>query len=153
MEMKLITALMMLVILFGCSQNSAEQESRLSLIKTTNPKPVQISEQDENIVENVKKDVMDHDEIFDVAVVKGEKDTLVVYKVKHLKRFRMDQIEKSVTKKLEKDFPKENFIVSSDYKIFMEAIELNKKIKDPNFPRSKAEEELNKIIKLKNEQT
>jgi hypothetical protein len=146
-------SLMMFFILTGCSQNQAEQESRMSLIKTTNPKPIQISNQKEDIVDEVKKDVMEEDEIFDVAVIKGKKETLVVYKVKHLKRFRMDQIEKKVKKKLEDHFPKETIIVSSDYKIFMEALELSKRMKDPNFPQNKAEKELNKIIKLKNEQT
>jgi hypothetical protein len=140
--------------LTACNQNEVEEESRLSLIKTANPKPVQIStKQKVNIAKKVKRDMMNFDEIFDVAVVQGKKDTLVVYKVKHLQRFRMKQIEKNVTKLLEKKYPDETFTVSSDYKIFMEAIELKERVQDPTYPEKKAEKDLEKIIKLKNEQT
>jgi hypothetical protein len=142
------------VTLSGCNQSEEEQESRMSLVKTTNPNPVNLtSNQDENIAAQVKQDVQKFDEIFDVAVVQGRKNTLVVYKVKHLQRFRMKQIEKNVTKELEKKYPDESFTVSSDYKIFMEALQLKEQIKDPKFSKAKAEKNLEKIIKLKNEQT
>ncbi|HYK73361.1 MAG TPA: hypothetical protein VEV44_09605 [Pseudoneobacillus sp.] len=88
-----------------------------------------------------------------MAVIKGKKDTLVVYKVKHLHRFRMKQIEKKINKHLENKYPDEDFTVSSDYKIFMEALELKEKVKKPDYPKDKAERELQKIIKLKEELT
>lgn len=146
-------SVLILLFLTGCNDTEAEQESRISLVKTTNPSPVQISNEQEDIAEQVKNDVMKYEEIFDTAVIKGKKDTLVVYKVKHLHRFRMKQIEKKVNKLLEKKYPDENFTVSSDYKIFMEALELNDRVKDPKFPQSQAEKDLKEIIKLKNEQT
>lgn len=146
--------LILTVTLSGCNQSKEEQESRLSLVKTTNPNPVKLtSKQDENIAEQVKQDVTKFDEIFDVAVVQGKKETLVVYKVKHLQRFRMKQIERNVTKELENKYPNESFTVSSDYKIFMEALKLKERVKDPNYSTTKAEKDLDKIIKLKNEQT
>jgi hypothetical protein len=146
--------LILLVTLSGCNQSEEEQESRLSLVKTTNPNPVKLtSKLDENIASEVKQDVNKFDEIFDVAVVQGKKDTLVVYKVKHLQRFRMKQIEKNVTKELEKKYPDESFTVSSDYKIFMEALKLKERVKDSKYSTTKAEKDLEKIIKLKNEQT
>jgi hypothetical protein len=157
MKISRIAQLMLIILtvtLSGCNQSGEEQESRLSLVKTTNPNPVKLtSKQDENIAVRVKQDVQKFDEIFDVAVVQGKKDTLVVYKVKHLQRFRMKQIEKNVTKELEKKYPDESFTVSSDYKIFMEALQLKEQIKDPEFSKAKAEKSLEKIIKLKNEQT
>jgi 5'-3' exonuclease len=150
----IIMVLILTLTLSGCNQSEEEQESRLSLIKTTNPNPIKITnKQNENIAANVKQDVKKFNEIFDVAVVQGKKDTLVVYKVKHLNRFRMKQIEKNVTKELEKKYPNENFTVSSDYKIFMEALKLKEQVKDPNYSEIKAEKDLEKIIKLKNEQT
>jgi hypothetical protein len=146
--------LILMVTLSGCNQSEVEQESRLSLVKTTNPNPVKLtSKQDENIAAKVKQDVNKFDEIFDVAVVQGKKDTLVVYKVKHLQRFRMKQIEKNVTKELEKKYPDESFTVSSDYKIFMEALKLKERVKDSKYSTTNAERDLEKIIKLKNEQT
>jgi hypothetical protein len=150
----ILMLLILTLTLTGCNQSEEDQESRLSLIKTTNPKPIKLTNrQNENIAENVKHDVKKFDEIFDIAVVQGKKDTLVVYKVKHLNRFRMKQIERNVTKELEKKYPDESFTVSSDYKIFMEALKLKERVNDPNYSENKAEKDLEKIIKLKNEQT
>jgi hypothetical protein len=140
--------------LAGCGQNKAEEDSRRSLIQTTNPRPVQITnKKEEDLAQRIKKDVMKFEEIYDVAVIQGKEDTLVVYKVRHLQRFRMNQIEANLTKDLEKKYPKENFTVSSDYKIFMEALELKEKVEDPKFSSEKAEKQLQKIITLKEELT
>jgi hypothetical protein len=146
--------IIMMITISGCNQSEEDQESRVSLIKTTNPKPIKIpNKQNENIAAQVKQDVKKYDEIFDVAVVQGKKDTLVVYKVKHFQRFRMKQIESNVTKELEIKYPNEKFTVSSDYKIFMEALKIKEHMKDPKYSTTKAEKDLEKIIKLKNEQT
>lgn len=146
--------LLLSITISGCNQSEAEKDSRLSLIKITNPSPVQLTKtKEKNVAEKIKKDVMKFEEIYDVAVVKGKKDTLVVYKVKHLQRFRMKQIEKKINKLLEKNYPDEDFTVSSDYKIFMEALELKERVKNPDYSKEKAEKELQKIIKLKAEMT
>jgi LAS superfamily LD-carboxypeptidase LdcB len=139
----------------GCQGENMEEESRMALIKTTNPSPqvINSNQKDQDLVENVKKDVMSYKEIFDVAVVKGKKDILVVYKVKHLQRFRMKKIEKNINKLLEKKYPDENFTVSSDYKIFLEAVQLKEKMKDPDFSEKDAEDRLKRIISLKKELT
>jgi hypothetical protein len=153
-RLALFMLLILMITLSGCKQSEEDQESRVSLIKTTNPKPINIpNKQNENIAAQVKQDVKKFDEIFDVAVVQGKKDTLVVYKVKQFQRFRMKQIESSVTKELEKKYPDETFTVSSDYKIFMEALKIKEHMEDPKYSTTKAEKDLEKIIKLKNEQT
>lgn len=150
----LVTSILLFTPLSGCNQENVEEDSRLSLIQTTNPSPVQLSnEKEENTAEEIKKDVMKFEEIYDVAVIKGMKDTIVVYKVKHLQRFRMKQIEKEISSILEKNYPEENFTVSSDFKIFMEALELKEKVDNQNYPTKKAEKELQKIIELKEERT
>jgi hypothetical protein len=150
----LILFYLFILVLSGCNQKEAIKDSRLSLIQTTNPKPVQLTNESEgNVAVEIKKDVMEFEEIYDVAVIKGTKDTLVVYKVKHLKRFGMKQIEKKINRLLEKKYPNENFTVSSDFKIFMEALELKGKVDDPKFSPKKAENQLQKIIKLKEQRT
>lgn len=150
----LLFSFLLTFFLVGCNQNEAEKDSRISLIKTTNPSPVQLTNEKEgDIAEDIKKDVMKYDEIYDVAVIKGKKDTLVVYKVKHLQRFRMKQIEKNINQLLEKNYPDENFTVSSDYKIFMEALELKGKVEDPKYSSENAEKKLQNIIELKEERT
>ncbi|QED50058.1 sporulation protein [Cytobacillus dafuensis] len=147
---------MLLLGLTGCGLGEDSKDSELALIKTTDPSPALLeknTKENLDFVESVKHDIASMKELYDVAVVKGKKDTLVAYKVKHFYRFQMKKIEKKVNEMLEKKYPDENFTVSSDYKIFLEAVKLNEKMKDPNFSQEKANKELKKIIKLKQELT
>lgn len=143
-----------LLLLTACGTNQKVKDSQLALIKTTNPTPV-VTDQNKkpNHVEEIKKDVSSFPEIYDVAVVKGQKNTLVAYKVKHLQRFRMKKIEKNVNKMLEKKYPKENFTVSSDYKIFLEAVRLDERMKEKKFSKKQAEKQLRRIIKMTKDMT
>jgi hypothetical protein len=140
----------------GCSFGKTSPDSRASMIQSINPEPGATNDFDDKnvkLAEKVKKDIQSLDEIYDVAVIAGKEDTLVAYKVKHMKRFGMKRIEKEINKKLEKNYPGENFIVSSDFKIFIEAIELRERMKDPAYPEKKAEKQLQRIISLKKEMT
>ncbi|WP_210364543.1 YhcN/YlaJ family sporulation lipoprotein [Bacillus sp. REN3] len=151
----LILAAMSLVV-SGCSFGKTSPESGTSMIQSINPKPGATDDFDEKnveLAEDVKRDIRSFDEIYDVAVITGKKNILVAYKVKHLKRFAMKRIEKEVNKKLETNYPGENFIVSSDFKIFIEAVELREMMKDPDYSEEKAEKKLQGIIKLKKEMT
>ncbi|RFU69230.1 sporulation protein [Peribacillus saganii] len=147
----------LLFALGGCSEQSKSKstETRLSLLRTTNPHPAVLDEKEEEFkfAEKLQKEVLKQPEIYDVAIIMGKKEVLVAYKVRHLQRFRMKKIEKNLTKKLEKQYPKEKFIVSSDYKIFIEAVDLNEKLKDPKYSRKKATDQFKSIIKLQKEQT
>lgn len=143
-------------VVAGCSFGKTSPDSRASMIQSINPDPGatnDLDEKDLKLAKKVKKDIAAFDEIYDVAVIAGKKEILVAYKVKHLKRFGMKRIEKEINKKLEKNYPDEDFIVSSDYKIFIEAVELRERMKDPSFPDKKAEEQLQQIISLKKELT
>lgn len=145
-----------LILISGCSGDGKVNESDLALVKTTNPPPTLIeknTKENLDLVKSIEHDVESMEELYDVAVVKGDEDTLVAYKVKHLQRFHMKRIEKKMNKMLEKKYPDENFTVSSDYKIFIEAVELQEKMKDPDFSDKKAKKKLDQIIKLKNEMT
>lgn len=138
------------VILMGsCSQNQNEKDSQLALMKTTNPNPI-VTEQNKGVdkVKKIEKEVSSFDEIYDVAVVKGKKATLVVYKVKHMQRFNMKKIEANLNKTLEENYPKENFTVSSDYKIFLEAVRLVERKNTGKLSEKQAEKRLNEIIKM-----
>lgn len=135
-------------LLVSCSQGQAEKESQLALMKTTNPTPTVTGKNNEqDKVKSIEREVESIDEIYDVAVVKGKKATLVVYKVKHMQRFRMKQIEKDLNKKLEEEYPKEEFTVSSDYKIFLEAVRLVERIDNGQLSDEQSEKRLNEIVK------
>ncbi|PWW19154.1 hypothetical protein DFO73_12244 [Cytobacillus oceanisediminis] len=146
----------LLIAITGCSGDGKVTESDLALVKTTNPPPTLIeknTKENLDLIASIEHDVESLEELYDVAVVKGDGDTLVAYKVKHLQRFHMKRIEKKMTKMLEEKYPEENFTVSSDYKIFIEAVELQEKMKDPDFSDKKAKKKLDKIIKLQKEMT
>ncbi len=151
-----ILLLLVLSTIGGCSQNGKTKDSKLALLKTTNPAPEQIINNNPTkagTAARIKHDISSFPEIYDVAVVQGKKDTLVAYKVKHMHRFRMKAIEAKINKLLEKKYPNENFSVSSDYKIFLEAVRLNERMKNPKFSNKTAEKQLQSIIKLKDETT
>lgn len=136
-------------LLVSCSQGQTEKDSQLALVKTTNPNPtVTDKNNSQDKVESIEREVESIDEIYDVAVVKGKKATLVVYKVKHMHRFRMKQIEKDLNKKLEEKYPKEEFTVSSDYKIFLEAVRLVERKDNGSLSDKQAEKRLNEIVKM-----
>ncbi|HWJ79561.1 MAG TPA: sporulation protein [Niallia sp.] len=141
------------ILLTGCSKGS--DHSRWALFKKVDPQPLSIyaEDGDSSLVEGIKKDTASVSAIYDVAVIKGKKDTLVAYKVKHMSRFKMKSIEKELTKKLKSDYPDEKFTVSSDFKIFLETMRLWDKMQDPNYSDKKANKRLKAIIKLNNELT
>ncbi|WP_205416557.1 hypothetical protein, partial [Escherichia coli] len=60
-----------------------------------------------DLVASIEHDVESMKELYDVAIVKGKKDTLVAYKVKHLYRFSMKKIEKKLNDMLEDKYPQE----------------------------------------------
>jgi hypothetical protein len=146
-----IIRLMLLLSIFlmsSCSQGQNEKDSQLALMKTTNPNPTVTENKGQDKAEKIEKEVESFDEIYDVAVVKGKRDTLVVYKVKHMQRFNMKKIEKDLNKTLEKKYPKENFTVSSDYKIFLEAVRLVERKNNGTLSTKQAEKRFNEIVKM-----
>jgi len=152
-----VYGLLVLVIgslLSGCNQGEkTSEESRSSMIQSVDPEATAVKKGDHDVAEKVKKDVQSVPAIYDVAVIKGKDEILVAYKVKHMQRFHMKKIEGEINKRLEKKYPKENFIVSSDFKIFIEAIELKDRMEDKDYSSKDAEERLKKIIKFKKERT
>ena len=138
-----------LLFLSSCSQNPQVKDSQLTLMKTTNPSPIVTQKnKSKDHVKEIEQDVSALPELYDVAVVKGKKDTLVVYKVKHLYRFKMKKIEKDINKMLEEKYPDENFTISSDYKIFLETVRLDEKMKSSKLTHQKAEKRFNEIVKM-----
>ncbi|WAA08636.1 YhcN/YlaJ family sporulation lipoprotein [Fervidibacillus albus] len=145
-----------ILLIAGCNtSDGVDKTSLLSLIKTTDPPPLTAKSDpnEENTVRKIKEEVLSNEKIYDAAIIKGKSDVLVAYKVKHLHRFRMKQIEGEVKKRLENEFENENFTISSDFKIFLEAIKLQKKSEQENLSEEEIDRQLKKIIKLSKEQT
>lgn len=151
----LLVVLTLTMLLFGCSKKDEGNNANMSLLQKTDPPAMDINKVNygESIEDLVKKAVQKEETIYDVVVVKREKKILAAYKVKHLKRFKMKKIEKELKKKLNKEFPGYSFIVSSDYKIFLEAAKLNETLQKESYPQKKAEKRFKDIVKLQKEKT
>ncbi|MCA1027501.1 YhcN/YlaJ family sporulation lipoprotein [Cytobacillus kochii] len=153
---KYLLLLISLFLITGCSKHDSN-EAPLSLIKATNPTPSLIHSEsrstDEDMLQSIEKDIEKQKELYDAAIVKNDDTVLIAYKVRHLQRFHMKKIEKDVKGKLEDKYPDVKFIVSSDFKIFLEVVELHEQMKNPNFSAKKAEKKFEKIVKLKKELT
>ncbi|MGG0410552.1 YhcN/YlaJ family sporulation lipoprotein [Peribacillus simplex] len=148
--------IVVLCVLTACNSQNDGKTENLAMIKRTNPEPMDIingmDEKDEKgLISKVKETVANEDTIYDVIVVKNGKKIIVAYKVKHLQRFHMKKIEKTVTENLEEKFPKNDFIVSSDYKIFLESVRLNELLKEKDVPEKKARKKFKEIEELQKE--
>ncbi len=156
---KLSICFMMIIFLIvsGCANKEGGKADDTALIKRTNPEPMDIIKgldpEGKELITDVKKTVAKKEEIYDVVVVKNDKTILVAYKVKHLQRFHMNRIEKNITEELNKKYEGYDFVVSSDYKIFLELVRLNEMLKAKDVPEKKAIDQYNEIISLHKELT
>ncbi|OAT83199.1 sporulation protein [Bacillus sp. MKU004] len=155
MKNYLLAGIISLLMIAGCSNKEDGEESKIALLKTTNPEPVELVDhpETESFGHAIKKELAKKKELYDVAVIQSKEQTLVVYKVKHLQRFKMKKIEKDMEKLLEDKHPGEDFILSSDYKIFLETVRLKEQIQEKTISKKEAEKEFKDIIELQKEKT
>ena len=156
-KQKIVYFLFILSFLLAGCEKDYSSVSRWALLKTVDPKPIAIGDKengaDQQAVEEIKKETSETDGIYDVAVVKGAKDIIVAYKVEHMHRFKMKSIEKELKDKLKKNFPDEQFTVSSDFKIFLETVRLYDRIEHNQYSEKEANKRVKQIIALKKELT
>ncbi|GER67383.1 hypothetical protein BpJC7_17850 [Weizmannia acidilactici] len=156
MEKIFLMVLAFTFLVSGCNFNGPEhRDSKFALVKKTQPAPIRLSShpESESISGQLRKDVLGFDSIYDVAIIEGPKQTLIAYKVRHLHRFKMKKIEKQLTAFLKKRYPRRSFIVSSDYKIFLETVRLQEDMDKHKITTEQAKKRFKEIIKLKQELT
>ena len=155
MNKKRIIVPLTLLVLIGCTNKEDGNDSKIALMKKTDPPPIELVDNPEtdSYGHAIKREISKMKELYDVAVIQGKEETLVVYKVKHLQRFHMKRIEKKMDRYLEDKYPDEDFILSSDYKIFLETIRLKEKLKKGSIPKKDAEKKFQDIVKLQKEKT
>lgn len=155
MNKKRIIVSLTILFLIGCSNKQDGNDSKIALMKKTDPPPIELVDNPEtdSYGHAIKREISKMKELYDVAVIQGKEETLVVYKVKHLQRFHMKKIEKKMDRYLEEKYPDEDFILSSDYKIFLETIRLKEKLKRGSISKKDAEKKFQDIVKLQKEKT
>lgn len=142
----------------ACSPDSDSKEALASMFAPVDVKPITLNEEgydrfDEKLVDFIGKELERDDAVYDAMVIQNGDEILVSYKVHQLQRFNMEKIEAGLNDRLEKEFPSYNFYVTSDSKIFLEAVELAVHVDKENYPKDKAKAWFDKIVELEKEQT
>ncbi|VXB23374.1 Sporulation protein [Bacillus sp. 349Y] len=152
---RMTICILFILLLTGCKSMEDGEDSKNALMKRTNLSPIELVDNPEtdSFGHAIKKELSKKKELYDVAVIQGKEKTLVVYKVKHLQRFHMKRIEQDMEAYLEDKYPDEDFILSSDYKIFLETVRLKERIKNNDIGNEEAEKHFNDIITLQKEKT
>ncbi|WP_404408735.1 sporulation protein [Jeotgalibacillus malaysiensis] len=139
---KFILPAICLVLLSGCAA-----------LEQTGPVHVKIHDSENGTIKEVAEHIEDTKELYDSVVVAADSTLVVSYKVKHLHRFQMKEIEKEMKAWLEEKYPNKEIVLSSDYKIFLELYDLSDKWASNSLSEKEAMDEIEKIIKLKKEMT
>ncbi|MCA1056714.1 sporulation protein [Rossellomorea aquimaris] len=155
MKNYLVACLVICLMSAGCSNTDDGKQSKTALLKATDPSPIELVDNPEtdSFGHAIKKELAKKKELYDVAVIQNKEKTLVVYKVKHLQRFKMKKIEKNMENYLEEKYPDEDFILSSDYKIFLETVRLKEKMEKHSLSNEEADKKFKEIIELQKEKT
>lgn len=147
--MKKTACILLACLLAGCGP----EHDGTAMIERADPDAVQLDGHRDKLAADIKKEADSFEEIYDTAVVKGTKQLLVAYKVRHLERFKMKKIEKDLDKHIEKMAKEEKveIVVSSDYKIFLEVVRLKEDMEAGHLTEKEADKRLEEIITLKKE--
>ncbi|GLC87726.1 hypothetical protein [Lysinibacillus piscis] len=121
-----------MLLLSGCM----EKEKFVVYGATTQGKDVEIIVKDADYVERA-------------TVIQFEDSMLVAVQIKPWRKWQKAKLEKKLQKQLDKKYPKQEILVSADYKIFYEA----NKIKKEQLENTKLNERLTKLKELAKEQT
>ncbi|MBE4909433.1 hypothetical protein IMZ08_15380 [Bacillus luteolus] len=103
--------------------------------------------------EQAEAKVKGMDEVTEVIAVNMDKKLLLAFRVKQFEKFRLNQIEKKVEEELKKDFKEYDMTVSSDLKIYLETTKIKNDVYLKKIDESKVEKEMERVIKLSEEQT
>ncbi|QOR67639.1 hypothetical protein IM538_05720 [Cytobacillus suaedae] len=145
MDKKWVMIIIILVSsLTACSQN---EPKNIEGIEAADLDVIQIPSQ------QAEAKVKGMDEVTEVIAVNKDKKLLLAFRVKQFEKFRLDQIEKKVKKELKNDFKDYDITVSSDLKIYLETTKIKNDVYSKKIDESKVEKEMERVIKLSEEQT
>jgi hypothetical protein len=152
---KLFSVLLIFSILFGCAKEKENKQQSLQNfnITKTNTKETADAGLNQSVAKQAVQRISKKHEINDVVAVNTKKKLLLAYKVKHMQRFRMKQIEKEVKEDLEKSLPDYDIIISSDMKLFWKTEELRRKLSKDGMNEKEVNKQIDKLEKLSNEHT
>lgn len=156
--MKLKRILILLGSLFLFSACSAAIDSNLGL-QPPKDQPLELTKlsakgiSDQLPADQAKRILSEYDEVQAVRAV-NDRDTLLIgVKLNHFDRFRMDDIERRLRKKVKRDFSEMNIKLSTDEKIHFELTKLEDAIVNKEITKKDIKKRMKKIEKLSGEET
>jgi hypothetical protein len=145
MDNKWIVGLMVLLIsLSACSQYE------LKNVEGINAAELEVSQIP---AQQAEAKVKEMEEVTEVVAVNNDKQLLLSFRVKQFEKFRLDKVEKKVKEELKKDFDDYETTVSSDLKIYLETTKIKNDVYSEKADKSKVKKEMERVIKLSEEQT
>ncbi|MCF6137342.1 YhcN/YlaJ family sporulation lipoprotein [Pseudalkalibacillus berkeleyi] len=137
-KMFLVPAIIMIIVLGGCKE---EQSSDMKNTISTKELSVQESS---SIHEEIKK----VNGVDDVKLIHSKDQLLVAIKITTMDRFRIEEIQHKVQKKLDAAYPEMDVTISPDKKIFMKIGELESKQSEKSLTERDIHKKVRSLIKL-----
>jgi hypothetical protein len=101
---------------------------------------------------SIEKSIVDMEEVDDVALIHSKDKLLVAIKVTTTDRFRLEEIQGIVKKKMEAEYPEMEVTISADKKIFMKITELERQNEKKKMTEREIHKKVISLIKLSKEE-
>lgn len=141
--------MIIMMVVSGCNNTnntSEHNKTNITNISYEQKKDVNTSADVENLL-------MEEKEVHKAIAVSTDKKILIAVEINQMERFRLEDIEKRLKKRIEDQYPKHDVDLSTDKKIFLELEKLKTKMNENNLSKKKIKEELKRIKSLSEELT
>lgn len=144
----ILTILSFMMISCNNQQETMEDETKVEMTKITNQNLV-----NQDISNQAKDSLSEHKNVTNIHAVNTDKQLAIAIEIPHMKRFRLQKIEKELTKEMKNKFPEIDVNFSTDKKIIIELEQLERDLETTSLTKKEVDKKLKKIIGLMNEQT
>ncbi|SHG90802.1 hypothetical protein [Virgibacillus chiguensis] len=151
---KFLTIVVLSLLIVGCNTANTLETSKENEKDEVNITKISRNQSIDQTPSNQAKDLLQqHSEINAIHAVNTDKQLLATVEVKHMQRFKLQNIKKKLTKKLQKNFPDLKVELSADKKIMMELGKLEKNLNKKQYSKKEVQKEVQRIIDFSKEQT
>ncbi|AUJ26865.1 hypothetical protein [Virgibacillus dokdonensis] len=151
---KFLTIVVLSLLIVGCNTANTLETSKENEKDEVNITKISRNQPIDQTPSNQAKDLLrQNSEINAIHAVNTDKQLLATVEVKHMQRFKLQNIKKKLTKKLQKNFPDLKVELSADKKIMMELGKLEKNLNKKQYSKKEVQKEVQRIIDFSKEQT
>ncbi|MGM8364297.1 YhcN/YlaJ family sporulation lipoprotein [Virgibacillus sp. W0181] len=150
---KILATCFILLVLSACQNeptlDSSQEEKEEVEVKKLSTTVIT----DQGPSNQAKEMLSNYEEVTSIKAVNTEDDLMIALEVEHHERFSLDQLEKSLHKKVKKAFPDLSVLLTTDKKMIIELEKLEKRIADHSLSTKQLKKKLKDLIKLSKEHT